>query len=316
MNRSLHALAPCVAALLIFVAGCAHAVSLPSLAAGNAAVKHDTSSQDLLYVANEPGTMKIYSYPGLELQASITFDETDGLCTDSAGDVYVTVHNTGKIVELAHGSTKFKRVLKLPPGIFGPVGCAIDPTSGDLAVTTNFSGVLVYTHAAGTPMIYHDSDFDHYNYCAYDANGNLYVDGSYGSASSFRFKLATLPKRAKAMVTLGLHVRPNDPGGVAWDGKYVDVSDAYNPIIYQYVVAGSAAREAHLIHLGHRAYDVLQFTIYQSQLIAPNNPCGSFRKGPNAVLIYPYPGGGKPHEILRKGVYCPEAVVVSPAGSR
>jgi DNA-binding beta-propeller fold protein YncE len=83
------------------------------------------------------GTIDLYSYPQGILEGQITgLSGPGGDCSDKKGNVYVTdVEPSGnEIVEFAHGGTQALRTLSVPSGS-NPYSCAVDPTTGDLAVT-------------------------------------------------------------------------------------------------------------------------------------------------------------------------------------
>jgi hypothetical protein len=65
-----------------------------------------------------------------------------------------------------------------PPGRAGtPSSCAIDPTTGDLAVTSTHEHVAIYKAAKGAPKLFTDFSFHDILSYGYDDKGNLYVDG-------------------------------------------------------------------------------------------------------------------------------------------
>ncbi len=129
------------------------------------------------------------------------------MCTDDHGDVFMTeiVDSTGRIVEYAHGGTHPIATLT-DPGY--PMGCSVDPTTGDLAVA-NFAtssqsgGLAIYKSATGNPTSFTDPSFHTYSFCGYDDQGNLFVDGI-GPEPSNSFKLAELAKRSSSLTTVTL----------------------------------------------------------------------------------------------------------------
>jgi hypothetical protein len=95
-----------------------------------------------------------------------------------------------------------------------PAGCAIDPKTGDLAVTNILDSVspyrpgsvLIYKHATGMPKVYSGRNLFEYFYDSYDSNGNLYVDrcASTVCADGGTFQLAELPKHGKSINALSV----------------------------------------------------------------------------------------------------------------
>ena len=99
----------------------------------------EAKSEDLLYVTNY-SHVSVYTYPKGKLVGILNgFGSSVGECVDGKGDVFVT--NTlhlgripaDRIVEYAHGG--MKPIAELKTEHVGPVGCAFDPTTGDLAVS-------------------------------------------------------------------------------------------------------------------------------------------------------------------------------------
>ncbi|HTA53388.1 MAG TPA: hypothetical protein VK755_01500, partial [Candidatus Acidoferrales bacterium] len=173
--------------LVMAVAGCASGGALPN--AGGVpremTARGDAASQALLYVSDTiTGDVYVFSYPKAKLMQTLTgFTDPAGECVDKNGDVFVA--NTGQknIIEYAHGGSSPKATLK-DPGYF-PVGCAVDPKTGNLAVTnvspsSNAAGnVVVYLRAKGQPTgNYKNAAMPDPLLCGYDNAGNLFVDGA------------------------------------------------------------------------------------------------------------------------------------------
>lgn len=140
------------AAAIIALAGCSSnpaQVAPPVNAAQNHAAQYQTNSRgwmlsraqnmNLLYVSDQdaPGKLLAFSYPQGELVGEVTVpsDYPGGLCSDSVGDVFVTTfgpYSQSYVYEYAHGGTEPIATL-VDPGDSN--GCAIDPKTGNLAVT-------------------------------------------------------------------------------------------------------------------------------------------------------------------------------------
>jgi hypothetical protein len=78
-----------------------------------------------------------------------------GACADANGDVFIV--ESLSINEYAHGGTQPIATLSDPSG-YG-FGCAVDPTTGNLAVVNDGSryistDVLIYHNASGEPVGY------------------------------------------------------------------------------------------------------------------------------------------------------------------
>ena len=100
------------------------------------------SQQDLLYLASSSseGSVYVYTYPQGRLAGTLTgFIAPRGECSDSAGDVFIVAYSNSSytastIYEFAHGGTDPIATLSDPDGA---VGCAVDPTTGNLAASGN-----------------------------------------------------------------------------------------------------------------------------------------------------------------------------------
>ena len=68
---------------------------------------HSDTDGALLYVSDVGTfTVHVYTYPALKAAGTLTgFDEPQGLCADSAGNVWVTNTNVYEMREYAHGGT-------------------------------------------------------------------------------------------------------------------------------------------------------------------------------------------------------------------
>jgi hypothetical protein len=177
---------------------------------------------------SDPGTDDVYIYnlPSLTLAVTKTgYDEPQGECSDSSGDVWVT--NTGYysgnhvIYEYAHDGT-LMNTLTDPTGL--PVGCAWDKMTGNLAVTNIFNDgpsqppgeILVYPGGSGTPIAYQDPDPSVYAYfsAGYDGRGNLFFDvAPYSYTPAY---VDELPKNANAVTRITISGPIYGPGSVQW----------------------------------------------------------------------------------------------------
>ena len=267
----------------------------------------EAKKQDLLYVSDlEAQEVFIYAYRSKKLVGTLTgFFNPEGLCVNRKGDVWVTNDSSvgdHQVIEYAHGATTPLQTLDDPDGRVN--GCAVNPVSGDLAVT-NFwgptersGGVSIYPHGNGSPASYMDPNIYYYYYCGYDDKGDLFVDGlSYGSETGF----AELPAGGNAFIDIALPETIYLPGGVQWDGQYVAVGDQvavkhnFESVIYQFAISGSSGTEAGTTIL-NGANEVAQFWLPRvgkgkkrqaTRVIGPNGD------GMN-TLIWSYPIAGNP----------------------
>jgi hypothetical protein len=266
-------------------------------------------SQDLLYVSDE-GTndVYIYSWPQGKLVGTLTgISYPQGECVDAAGNVFVTSIGASlrsHIYEYAHGGTK--RIAKLNELDVYPHGCAIDPTTGNLAITNleNVHGgpgnVAIYKHARHLLGSYQAPQKYYYFFCGYDKAGNLFADA--GGNISNEYGLTELPVGGTAMIDVSLNQTIYYPGAVQWDGQYVAVGDTAANEIYQFSVSGSSGSLASATQLDD-ASDVLQFWIENGAVAGAN-------AGSATVMYWKYPAGGKETHTIT-GLTDPVGVVVS-----
>jgi hypothetical protein len=171
----------------------------------------------LLFVSDDSSEdVYIFSLPAMALMGTLTgFSEPQGMCTDKAGNIWITNTGTLQIYQYSRTGTLLN-TLSDPNG--DPVGCAVYKANGDLAVTNifNTSGpatVEVYANATGTPTAYNNPSQSENFFDAYDNQGNLYVDG-FGNSG---FSLSVLPNGSSTMSTVTVGGGTiTFPGGVNW----------------------------------------------------------------------------------------------------
>jgi hypothetical protein len=246
------------------------------------------TSQNLLYVSDlSANDVAVYSYPSGALIGKLTgFGSVAGVCADKAGDVFV-VDEAGAVQVFAHGG---KTPIRKLTTTGAPYGCAVDPVTGDLALT-NLSAVLygaiaIYPKAKGSPKEYTDNAVDSTFFCGYETNGDLFCDGWDRSANPILLKL---PKQGKSLTTFKLNPKNTNPGGVQWDGKYVAVGSRGAGLVYR--INPSSGGAVQTITLKNGTY-VNGFWIEGAALIGPNWQAGG------TVPFWHYPGGGSPTKTL------------------
>jgi DNA-binding beta-propeller fold protein YncE len=251
-------------------------------------------TKPLIYVSSVlTNDVYAYTYATHQLVGTLTgFQTPYGLCADKTGDVWVVNDGASQLLEYAHGGTTSIATLSDPTDY--PEGCAVDPTTGNLAVT-NFSSnagpgnVAIYADAKGTAQTYTDPSIVNYRFCGYDAKGNLFVDGVNSSSA---FVLAELPKGGSSLKNIPIKQTIEWPGAVQWDGKHVAVGDTDAVTVYQIDPAnGNVAGSTKLIGANY----VDQFWIdgsvatrkdaKKARVIAPSQDGGT-------LALYDYPAGG------------------------
>jgi hypothetical protein len=268
---------------------------------GGSWLRQGAKAKELLYVTS--GTVvDVYSYPQGQLDGQLTgFADPYGDCSDPKGDVYVTDYVANVLVEYAHGGTQPIRTLSVPGS--GPWSCAVDPSSGDLAVTTagNSSGagadVAIYRKANGTPKTYTDRAILSYAYCSYDGVGNLFVDGMPARGYGYDFELAELARRGRSLKAVTLQGGVPWMGGLQWDGQYLAVGQPIRPTIWQYAIGGRFGTATGSTPLTD-AYQARQFIVAGHKAIVVNQYYYDRYIVRWDVLVYNYPAGGSATEIV------------------
>ena len=181
-----------VVALLVGCGSGAQTSAVPQGATGAQAHKASGSYGDLIYVTTTKAVVML-TYPDGKVVGTIPWQGTSldsSICSDpNTGNVFIPEGNSSsdsKIYEYAHGATTPMATLSLPPGDSEPNGCAVDPTTGNLALIvwtppTNQNAFLVYPGGTGTPVTYVDKKNRGLFYAAYDDSGDLFsFSGRFG----------------------------------------------------------------------------------------------------------------------------------------
>jgi hypothetical protein len=265
---------------------------------------------DLLYVSDDdaPGELLTFSYPQGDLVGEITTpsDYPAGLCADNAGDVFVTTTGTyvqSYIYEYAHAGSEPIATLTDPGSANG---CAVDPKTGDLAVTNALSAdsgghagdVAIYQGAQGAPKTYVDDKISAYFYCAYDDAGNLFVDGNADSPI-----VGKLPYRAIHFKNISL-TKDIGPISIQWlQNKLVASGSTESKSgpqpIYTIQISGNsgAVRGPTLLESPHNQnpFQRVQFWSHRKTIVGPDQKAGAHQ-----LLNFWRSTGGWPRKIIRR----------------
>ncbi len=251
-------------------------------------IRH-TSSQGPLIYGGYGEAVYIYDYAGEKVGELTGFEGAEGLCSDNHGDVYVADDDRELIYEYPPGGSL--PVLVLDDRGERPGGCAVDPTTGALAVMnlgSNFEdqdgNVLIFASgSSGTPVEYTAPNIVSYAFGAYDSSGDLYVDGT---SSKHGFALAALYKSGFTEIPLaGYNNRSHRAAGVQWDGQYVAVGDSLQGSIYRIAVSGSSGKIVQTVRVkGWFRHSPVGFAINGKKLLFPLD---------TKLLFFAYPAGGK-----------------------
>ena len=161
-------------------------------------------------------------------------------------------------------------------------------------------GVLVYARGQSYPKFFTNSSLPYYYFCAYDPNGNLYIDG-YGSNFSTVW-LAVLCNGSDTIVPLNVKEQIGYPGGLQWVGGLLALYDPHASTLYRFAIRGSKAILKGTTSL-EGGSDVSQFWIGGSVIVGGNYNADS-------VSYWKYPAGGAAFATI-SNVDTPQGVVVS-----
>lgn len=145
----------------------------------------------LLFAADaELDQIDIYSLPGMQLKGQLTgsnINYPQGLCSDTAGNVYVTEEGNflykGDNPEIDKYSRTGLLLARIPDTYGFPVGCAVDPATGALAVTNWITtlyvpgNVLVFSETTSQPRVLTNPYQYGYLFAGYGPHSNLWVTG-------------------------------------------------------------------------------------------------------------------------------------------
>lgn len=231
----------CVSTAVAMLAGCRGSQPPVGASATIPQQAHARKSPyKLLYLAEYNSASRLYQTQILSYPAGSQIgllSEAGSMCADATGDVYIVT--SGLITEYPPGSTSAIAEASMPSKVSAHA-CAVDPTTGNIAVTGDqmvsggSAGWLgIYTSLGNSPTLYSDTKMLYLSYCGYDNKGDLFMDAE---ASGAWF--AELPAGSSNFVNLG---EPYAQGTVQWDGQYITIElPRADPIIYRLEVSGSS----------------------------------------------------------------------------
>ena len=139
------------------------------------------NTKRVLFVS-DAGTNDVYMFglPDMKLEGTLTgFNQPQGECSDKHGHVYIANTKSSQVLEYSHTGT----LLNTYADTYGyPMGCAINPINGNLAVTNlkGFTGagqVLIYASPTAVPTVLSNPSQHYYYFDGYSPYGELFVDG-------------------------------------------------------------------------------------------------------------------------------------------
>jgi hypothetical protein len=267
----------------------------------------------------------IYSMPLLRLKGTLTgFGGPQGECSDAQGNVWVTNTSFAQILKLSRTGS-IENTLKDTSGY--PIDCAIDPTTGNLAVTNIVDAgsapgaVVIYPNASGTPTSYTNPNQRNYYFAGYDPSGNLFFDGK---DSSGNFILSELPKGSSSARTVNVSGGTiYFPGMVQWypAGNYLAVGDqncgdAVASCVYWVSVSGTAGTITGTTNLssssGGTICDMIQGVILPQTKNIAGSDLGGCSSAPSTTYRWAFPAGGGSNNLYANPDYAyPDGAAIS-----
>lgn len=284
------------AAALLTGCGASQSPSVPTGAAPTNAIARGAYARTLLYLYL--GSVNIYTYPRLKALGSLGVG--GDLCSDKFGNVVVSgAAGTSQVWVYPHGGGKPIAHMYNPDS---PGGCSVDPTTESIAVAAPFSSNSVviwpYNPKRGWRLsrLYTDPNMQGTAYCAYDAQGNLFIDGyTYKGA----FILAELPKGSSTFTTITLDRSIVRPGAMQWYGKYLAIEDdnqsKVSPaVISRFAISGSSGHRVGVTKLMLGVANGQFLIIGRVIVIGPER----YNSGAWGLGFWHFPSGGAPFKTM------------------
>jgi len=252
----------------------------------------EAKNEDLLYATGGCGGTCVLSYPQGKVVGAL---DTSGssVCADTSGNVFIPDDN--QVFEYAHGGTSPIATLSFSGD--NPQGCAVDPTTGNLAVIIqgNSNGnVAVFAGGQGQATLYGANVSP--AYCSYDDSGNLFVNGFDNGQT---VGLSELPAGGSDFSRLSIPQQVGYPGQIQWDGDYLTwfSSDAGPRMVSRLAISGSQATIVGTTQLQGITRFANQSWIYGNQIIVPYSNRG--RRSIKTIGFWRYPKGGMETKRIR-----------------
>jgi hypothetical protein len=236
----------------------------------------------ILYISSEKeASVYLYDYPKARLiRTIIGFYAPAGLCSDGNGDVWVTdtdpYTETGYLDEYAPGGKSPIATLEDPSN--SPRACAVDPTTGNLAVADSQDNVAIYPGAKSPPTYYSTAGFvKNPDTIAYDGGGNAYFAGA--------TQVGWLPAESVEVMSFSLKPNLRKYGQLRWDGRYLTLlarAGNYDEV-WRYELLGRSAKRVGTIEVDCCMVD---YAIGDS-ILAATLPAF------NSASVTRYPAGGR-----------------------
>jgi hypothetical protein len=269
-------------------------IALRSLGSGLPSDVVPAHRHALLYVSAFNGPLYAFTYPQGKLVGQVTtYFGGAGICSDKQGNVYVDAPTAYTVYVFLHGGLFPIYELSEASEEALPYGCAVNPRSGDLAVTNLEGFVSVYKGARGTPQAYSLPGLYEAFFCAYDDKGNLFATGDDNSG---RFALAELPAGSGSAKAIAVNASIAVGNGIAWNGKDLVLQSAASSgsaTLLRVRVKGSSGTVVGTTTLAAPVNSSPpQFVLDGHRIVEPDS-------GNADVGFWAYPAGGPPTKTLQ-----------------
>lgn len=251
---------------------------------------------DLVYLSGYGQDTYILSFPKGELVGQI--GGGGHLCPDNAGNVWIGGYPNGtsdEMVEFSHGGTTPIKTLDLPDRVYN---CAVDHTTGNLAVIFGDHGVDVFSGGSPPQTLATGVDF-YAGSCTYDGSGNLFLLGGFRKPNH-PLGVVELVKRTKKFERLWGYHNNQNYSSIQWDGKYITIGTGLfmTPGVSRYAVRGNNLRPVGGLGFKRGIHDLGAYWISGSKIVATSAGYGIFPP----ASVYSYPRGWHRVETIGRGV--------------
>ncbi len=181
----------------------------------------------------------------------------------------------------------------------GSGGCSVDENTEDIAVADSSPSVVVFPYKPNRgwrlARQYNDPNMRGSVYCAYDPQGNIFVDGYSNSVS---FMLDELPNGSSTFSKITLDRVIHSPGSVQWDGNDLTIEDAGKSsssaaVIYRFAINGSSGHKVGATTTLENSVASGQFLILGQTVIGPAK-----QSSQPGIGFWHYPKGGFPIRFI------------------
>jgi hypothetical protein len=265
---------------------------------------HRFKDQNLLYVS-DGDRVDLFTYPdGTYIGAFVDLGSVSGECSDAYGDVFVTDPTKSEVLVFMRGVLSEPQVVK-DPGEY-PASCSIDPKTQALAVASptntgsKAGNVVVYATLEAKPKKYEIPDFYNYWSCAYDQNGNLFVDGNDDKFPLPHVKLAVLANGNSTFRKIKIEKKLSSAGPIQWVDKSLSFGDPDGHVVYQFQINGSQATVAGVTRF--KGGSPLGKSWIQKSTGGTSVPGYTLMSPPTGgkgdLAFWSYPAGGRPTKLI------------------